>query len=48
MMISPIKKVGVDADFLISLSGVLIIKHVQPLGSLSIYLNSYYRLGIEI
>ena len=48
MIISAKKKVGVDADFLINLRGVFIIKHEQPFGSLSIDLNSAYKLGIEI
>lgn len=42
------KKIGVVADFLISLSGVLIIKHEQTLGFLSILLSSYCSYGLEI
>lgn len=42
------KKRGVVIDFLISLRGVFIMKHVQPFGSLSIDLNSVQRAGIVI
>ena len=46
--IREMKKAGVDADFLISLRGVFIMKQEHTLGSLSIDLNSCYRLGIVI
>lgn len=40
--IRPMKKSGVESDFLISFKGVFTIKHVQTLGSFNIPFNSVY------
>ena len=46
--ISDMKNVGVVNDFLINFKGVLTIKQAQPLGSLSIALNSFCKKGSVI
>ena len=47
-MMSDIKKIGVVNDLDISLRGVFIIKHEQPLGFFSIYLSSCCNAGLVI
>lgn len=46
--INDMKKIGVDADFLMSFKGVLIMKQEQTLGSFIIDLNSCCREGTVI
>ena len=46
--IKPIKKRGVDRDFLMSFRGVFTMKQVQTLGTFSIPLSSFYSWLSEI